>query len=170
MEFLQKNARAIVIALLAVGVITVVSLNGSENGDDSSDVAVTAPAEGDSSTDESAGGESGDQTEDEVAVEGTRPGRDVSESDGSYSVTAEAGDNQTVLIRDVIAQYSDAQSVELSAEQRLFVETNLVADLPKSDLIFVGDVIKVEATQLQEVFSQAQELSESQIAAWAAYL
>lgn len=171
MEFLKNNARGIVIALLAIGVITAVSVSG--NNDESAENAETSEVaqtdEAQENTEENTT-EQTEQTEEERATEGTRPGRSVDDSDEVYTVTAEAGDNQTVLVRDIIARYSDSQEGQLSAEQRLYAETNLVNELPRDDVIYVGDTIRLEADVVADVFQQAQNLSDAQIAAWSAYL
>jgi flagellum-specific peptidoglycan hydrolase FlgJ len=172
MEFIQKNARAIIIALLVAGVVVLISLSSS-NGDDtqneetSSETAESETTDSESTEQEATESEeSSDNSENETESE-SQPARN---DDNSYEITAVRGDNQTTLVRKIVSDYADANDIELSAEQALFAETTLVQGLPKSDLIFVGETIRLSDEQLKLTFDQAAELTESQIAAWGQYL
>ena len=178
MEFLKNNARGIVIALLAVGVITAVSANSSE--DDQTDTQPVV-SQTDSTEDQSEGplAPETDEDTDEEAVEeeatafnedGERENAPVEATDGTFSTTARSGDNQTTLMRDIISQYMDGKEIVLSAEQMLYVETNLVNNLPKDDLIFVGDSLSVAEADIEARVTSAGELTPEQLALWAQYL
>ncbi len=181
MEFLKNNARGIVIALLAVGIITAVSASG--NDDDTPEttqediVSQTENLVQTQEQDDEAAAESSEEAETEAEEatpatnsDGERESAEVAVADGQLSATARGGDNQTTLIRDIIDQYKDGADTELSAEQMLFVETQLVNALPKSDLIFVGDVVAVSEEQVKSSIDAAGDLSEAGLALWARYL
>lgn len=170
MEFIKNNARGIVIALLAIGVITAVSVSGDNTNEEANQPETAEVSENNDSSEETANNEENVQSQDEVTAEGTRPNREVQEVDEAYVVTVAEGDNQTVLVRDIIARFSDAKDIELSAEQRLFAETNLVNLLPRSDVVYVGDTLRLSLSDVESVFEDAQNLSAAQISAWAAYL
>lgn len=187
MEFLQKNARAIVVALLVAGVITAISVAGSDSGDnaaneetvvsqeenqneeqaDSSEDGSNDQAQAEENSDDSDATDS-DSSDDSQSETPRQEG--VSEDEETYTITAESGDNQTVLVREILARHVESQDVELSAEQMLFTETNLVNELPRDDLLFVGDTIRLAKSTVEETIEAAQNLSEAQINAWAAYL
>lgn len=181
MDFLQKNARAIVIALLVVGVITAISVAGSEEGEDeTNNEAVVSQEEGeenndgdvaegeeasDEGTEQSDESKNGEENDDEEVRE-----ERVVEDEENYTGTAQAGDNQTLLVREILNRFMANQDSELSAEQMLFAETNLVNELPRDDLIYVGDTVQLSKTTVEETVEAARNLSEEQVAAWAAYL
>ena len=87
-----------------------------------------------------------------------------------YTITAESGDNQTVLVREIVGTYMSERDDSLNPEQALYVETNLVNTLPRDDLIFVGDTIRLSDESLKTVVDQAFQLTEQQQAAWSVYL
>lgn len=167
MEFLQKNARAIIIALLIVGVVVAISTSGSDEPETKDDAQTSETASTEQTTEDSP--ESEPESEPESA-DTTEVVEEVQKNENVYSVSAVAGDNQTKLVRRVIEQYVDEADVELSAEQRLFVETNLVNTLPRNDLIFVGDTIKVDEAGLKSFVDASKNLTQAEIAIWATYL
>lgn len=176
MEFLKNNVRGIIIALLAVGVITAVSVSNSNDDDQTENQPEVSQA--DTSQDQNTGPVAPETEEESETSEessafnesGERESATVEAAEGTFTTIARDGDNQTTLVRDIIAQYMDNQDTELSAEQMLYVETNLVKDLPKSDLIFVGDEVTVSEADLEATVTAANELTEAQLALWAQYL
>lgn len=176
MEFLQKNARAIGIALIALLIVLAISFAGSNNDSETENGASNDAQTSETTQEENENGEDGTKAEDEQTAqpendeEATPVRESVQTQDDNYTISAVAGDNQTVLVRDIIAQYETDNDVELSAEQRLFTETNLVNALPRSDVILVGDTVRLSKEDVASVFEEAQNLNEAQLAAWAAYL
>ena len=160
MEFLQKYARVIVIALLVIGVIVAISVSGSSN-DEPIDEATSSESTESENTNEGPVAPETETEATESTVERTE--------DGVSTISAVKGDNQTVMVRKVITQFTSDENM-LSPEQMLFAETNLVNELPRNDLIFVGDTVRLTDEQVESVLEQARNLSESQIAAWAQYL
>ncbi len=159
MDFIKNNARTIVIALLVIGAVSALgnkkeettSTDQGQQVTTTNDTAVTKEAEASPSS----------------------PAKDtqvIAKVDNEYSVTALKGDNQTKLVRRVIAEYLDSVNEKISGEQRLFVETNLVDALPRNDLIFVGDTVKVQETELSRLVAESKNLTANQISAWSRYL
>lgn len=175
MDFLKNNARGIVIALLAVGVITAVSASGS-NDDDQTD---NQPEVSQTDTANEPTGPLAPETDEESSSaeepsafneDGERESAAIETNEGTFSTAARSGDNQTVLVRDIVSQYVEGSDTSLSAEQLLYVETNLVQNLPANDLIFVGDELSVTESDLDAVVAAAGDLTEAELAMWATYL
>jgi predicted DNA binding protein len=172
MEFLQKNSRAIIIALLAAGVVVAISASGDNSNNEqtvtegSSEVTSADVSEGPvaPATDEA--------SEEAVSNEanGTKALSDVQRNEDDFAVVATAGDNQTVLIRRVIAQYESENDVQLSDTQRLYTETNLVDDIGQSELITVGTEVKLSGADINVRVEEARNLSAQTLALWAQYL
>jgi len=74
------------------------------------------------------------------------------------------------MIRKIISNFIQDSGEALTDEQGLFAETSLVDSLPRNDLIFVGDTIKLDSSQIKSVVDQAHQLTENQISMWARYL
>ena len=155
MEFLKNNTRGIIIALLAVGVITAVSASSS-NEDDQTDNQPEV-SQTDTATDPIGplAPETDADVESETAEEpsafndeGERETAPVEANEGTFTTTARSGDNQTTLMRDIVGQYMDDKDTSLSAEQMLYVETNLVQGLPANDVIFVGEEVSEMLTKI----------------------
>lgn len=164
MEFLQKNARTVIIGLLVAGVVAGVSLRGSSNDEapketTSSETANQEEQQGPIAPESN---ESAPEQKTESTVERV--------DDNTSTVTAVKGDNQTTMVRKVVQQFVDGSEEKLSAEQLLFAETSLVDMLPRNDLIFVGDTVRLTDEQVSSVAEKAKNLTDSQIAAWAKYL
>jgi len=223
MEFLQKNARAIIIALLAAGVVVAISASGDNNNEEvatqeSSEVATTdeqqgpvaadaadeaeeasetateeatdeateseaveseeaTPAESDSesSSDENAATESDEDSEstestEKADSEDTVVSGDVQRDEDTYTVSAKSGDSQTTLMRKLIAQYESENDVQLTAEQRLYVETNLIDDIGEKDVIEIGDEVELTGADIKVRVEEARNLSEATLALWTQYL
>jgi hypothetical protein len=166
MEFLKNNLRAVVIAILAVGVVIAVSTNSDSSTEDNNKDQTSEVADNQSqdSSETASDSEGGTDTERKTV-------QTVEKTDGDYSISANLGDSQTTLVRKVIAQYSDEQDQTLSAEQKLYVETNIVRnDLETTDFINEDDVVKVSEETMKTRFEEAKNLSESKLARWAVYL
>lgn len=169
MEKVKNNSRLIVAGLIIVGVL-VLALTG--NNDKSSQ-------EQTGQTNVSA------QTDSESAKETTKVPASVDEPIGSqptagpvvvdqvedsYSATVRKGDNQTVIVRQMVNEFLQDRSQSLSAEQRLYIETVLVDALPRNNLIYPDQVVQIKADVLSSAVDASATLSEAQIAAWSGYL
>jgi hypothetical protein len=167
MEFLQKNARAIILALLIIGVVSAVSNSGTDEDTDAVTEATTSSeVVAETTPDEDVtGAVEGEAGDDDAATPAM-----IEKTDSEYTVSAVSGDNQTKLVRRVIAQYVDEADVEISGEQRVYMETHLVNSLPRNDMIFVGDTIRVNSDEMMALVDSSQNLSDADLALWAAYL
>ena len=194
MEFLEKNARALIIALLAVGVVVAISVSG-DSGNEENNTPETSEvvssdgltADTSESTDDLVENNSKANDEDGVAeepasadeeqsaatsaeTESSSSTGEVTRSGDDYSIAANAGDSQTVMMRELIAQYEKENDVTLSAPQRLYAETNLVNDITRSDYIEIGDTIKLTGADIKERVEEARNLTESELNLWSQYL
>lgn len=186
LEKLRNNPRIVVVALIAAGVLAIavaagnnksatpqttpesaenVSQPDSENKDDenkdneeaSNDEQSTTPAAGDASTSPS------------VVSQGTANVEVRSEA-GAYKSVVKSGNNQTVVVRKMIADYLASKSETLSDEQKLFVETNIVTLLPRKDRIYPGEEISVTEEVMSKTIEASKQLTQEQIKRWSAYL
>ncbi len=70
----------------------------------------------------------------------------------------------------MINEYLAANQKKLSAEQRLYIETNVVNKLPRNDKVFENDTIEVPSSVIGEVTAASEQLTDAQKALWAQYL
>lgn len=170
MDFLQKNARSIVIALLVLGAVVLVTNNNEDTTDNDNTPETTQADITNSSETENQDSSDGTDSTMQDNSESSQQSAEVQVTDEDYSVSAVSGDNQTKLVRRIIDLHVEESDIEISAEQRLYVETNLVNNLPKNDLIYVGDTVKVTNDEMEKLVSEAKALTPAQISAWNAYL
>ncbi len=173
-EFLEKlkdNPRVIVATLITAGVIALAIGNNSTTDETNTDVSEETTTSQTTKTEDSATvKETSDTSKVVIGSDPVAGPVDVNKADTTYSATVRSGDNQTVIVRKMVDEYLSNQSQSLSAEQRLYVETVVVDTLPRNNVIFVGDVIKVEETVVADAVAASGELTEAQIALWSAYL
>jgi len=168
LEKLRENPRAVVATLITVGVVALFVGGGSN--DDAADTTQTEEAAVTQTVENEAEQEA---TGSEDVVIGSEPQAGpvaVEKEDAVYGAVVREGDNQTVVVRQIVNDYLSDQSQSLSAEQRLFVETVVVDSLPRNDVIFAGDKIEVDESVIAQTVADSGELTQEQIAAWAAYL
>ena len=169
MDIVKRNARLIVIILLAIGVIAVMSSNSSN--DDVSLVDGTEETAGEVTGEESA-------TENDSPEVGSSDNEEVPQTEverlqkteTGFILTARSGDNQTSLVRRAIDNHIQTSGVELSAEQKLYVETHVVNSISRNDRIIVGEKFEVSDEKIKSTVDASKNLTEAQIAAWAEYL
>jgi len=179
-EFLQNNMRGIIVALLGVGLITaVVSASSNSSSED--------VAQNDTGSSESTDAENSEEVneDEEPAVSNDSTANDsengeesspietvINKSGDDYEATYAAGDSQTSVARTIIDRHLSSIEAggDFSAEQKLFMETWLVDQLGRNDIVHVGDSVSITKVQLETVTEAARKLDESQIAAWADYL
>ncbi len=169
MEKLKNNPRLIVAGLIIVGVL-VLTLTGNNDKTAQEQTSQTNTAA---------------QTETESVKESEKTPAVVDEAIGSqptagpvvvdqvedsYSATVRKGDNQTVIVRQMVNEFLQDRSQSLSAEQRLYIETVLVDSLPRNDLIYPDQIVQIKADVLSQAVDASATLSESQLAAWSSYL
>ncbi len=188
LEKLRDNPRAVVVALITAGLIAIV-VGASGNNPDSSDVSQEERADsaemesvddGDTATEQESTSETGEDTatesdaheegdaHEESTHESTPP--EVTESEGSVSATVRKGDNQTVIVRQMVENYLNRESQTLSDAQKLYVETKLVAQLPRKDVVHPGEIVTVESARIADLVGSSRELSDAAVQRWAAYL
>ena len=188
LEKLRDNPRAVVAALIAAGILAVVIGAGGQNNNDTDQneqdpgiVVETSDISGEEVENNGLEVQSDGAETPEVIVEGSESSSslevepqegpvEVSSNEGVLSATVRSGDNQTVIARQMISDYLDANEESLSEEQRLFAETHVVNSMPRSDIIHPGEEIRVEESTLADIISQSMELDEAAIARWSAYL
>lgn len=196
LEKLRNNPRIVVVALIAAGVLAIAvaagnnkstpqpsapdtAMQSDQKSDENKDE--TAPEE---NKDESAPSESSEKSENSESsdsanntntakpstVAGGVANVEVSSESGNYKSTVKAGNNQTVIVRKMIADYLASKSVNLSDEQKLYVETNIVSQLPRKDRIFPGEQVMVDQGLLDKTVEASKQLTQEQIKLWSAYL
>ncbi len=174
MEFLKNNLRGIVISLLVAGaIIGIASISSDDTSDNSNETesSQTEQTQDEAQKEESAVDSEGqaDENDEEGSSDETTAPTVESNDDGFESQTVE-GDNQTVVVRRMVESYLREADTELSAEQKLYVETNLVNDLGRTDFVAVGQNIALAESKVAERVEEAKNLSEAAIARWSAYL
>jgi hypothetical protein len=173
-DYIKKNARLITAGLLAVGVIVLAANNGNDNSNQNGG---DQPQEQASTQTEDAKSESADamekKTDDAQQAIGSEPAAGtvmVKNEDNVYSSEVRMGDNQTVIVRQMVDDHLRVADKKLSAEQRLYMETVLVNGLPRNNVVQPGDQIKVERAALEKVALEAEALDSSALARWSRYL
>lgn len=172
MDKLKENPRLVVATLITAGIVALlVGNSGNNNSSDNGEVAEEDTTQ--SQTAESSEAPTSDETEKEDVVIGSAPVAgpvEVKKDETSFSATVREGDNQTVVVRQVVNDFLSDRSQSLSAEQRLYVETVLVDGLPRNNLVHSGDVISIDATVINDTVVASAALTEAQLALWTQYL
>lgn len=174
MDFLKENARVIVITLIvAIAIIGLVSLT-SDGEDTESNNQETTSSERESRENENSEEDNSENSESEQSSETdeneTEEQPTVNRTEESIDSTTVSGDNQTVVVRRLVDNYLNNSETELSAEQMLYVETNLVNDIGRSDYVAVGESITLNNETIEQRVQEATELSDAAIERWSAYL
>lgn len=171
MDKLKDNPRIVVVALIAAGIVALIAGgDSSKNGSNTGEVAQSE------TTTQTETATPPPETNSPVVVDdaiGSTPQAgpvEVKKEQSSYSSTVRKGDNQTVVVRQMVNEFLSDYSKSLSAEQRLYVETVVVDSLPRNELIFAGQVITVESSVISSAVDNSATLTEAQIARWATYL
>lgn len=157
MEVIKKNARTLIIAVVTVGIIAGIAIASQSNDNNNQ------------STDDQATEQQPAEQENSAQEESTESGG-VTKVDNAFTTVAQSGDNQTALVRKIVARYLTESGKTLKAEQKLHVETNLVNTLPRNDLIFAGQAVRLNEDVVKQIVDASEQLSEAQLALWARYL
>ena len=181
LEKLRDNPRAVVAALIAAGVLAIALGSGGtpkEEGDTDQQQAdvpeVIVDSEGGSvgstevQPEEGVDADQG-QSDDGHAEEQAGPVEVISE-EGKLKAQVREGDNQTVVVRQMVSEFLSGKDENISAEQKLFVETNVVNSITRNDFVNAGEQIEVDESVVSDFVDQSKELSETQVALWAEYL
>ncbi len=171
MDKLRENPRPVVAALIVAGIAALIIGSSSDTNTQTTDVTQEAN-QTQSSEEAKTEDEVMEKTEVETAI-GSEPSSGpvkVEKDETTYKSTVRAGDNQTVIVRQMVNDYLSDQSKSLSPEQRLFVETTLVGALPRNDVVFVGEQITIPAESIASAVEASATLTEAQLALWAQYL
>lgn len=178
LEKLRDNPRAVVAALIAAGIVAVaIGASGQNNDEAVTDQQETAIPE--TLVDgEGASTEEGAETVDEAtSEEPSEPAPEpaagpveVSSDEGVLRATVRTGDNQTVIVRQMVDEYLSANSETISEEQKLFVETHAVNGLPRDDIIEAGEEVSVEESVIAQLVEDSKQLDDAAINRWSAYL
>lgn len=86
-----------------------------------------------------------------------------------YTYVAQAGDSYTQLARKAVQTYGLENSVDLSPAAIVYAETQITQEAG-SPVLEVGQEIKLSKEAIKKHVEAAQKLSESERAAWAAYV
>lgn len=170
-NFIVVNARVIIVVVLVVmGVFALSSLNS--NNEETVDEAQTAedvpgiPLTDDSQRREPARPADGE----EIGSEPLAGPVEVEVEEETFAASARKGDNQTVIVRQIVNEYLADAEKSLNAPQRLYMETNLVNLLNRDNNIPVGVEISLTKDDITPVADAAEKLSEAAQNRWAAYL
>ena len=170
-QFFEKYARVIVVAMVVVGAIATLALAADNSEEPETNQPEATAAETPQNEENSQPNTV--PAAPEGAVIGSEPMAGpvvVDEEEVSYSATVRRGDNQTVIVRQIVNEYLQDTNQSLSAEKRLFIETVVVNSLPRNDLIFAGQVVDVSKQTLADATQQSNELTQAQLNLWATYL
>jgi hypothetical protein len=110
-----------------------------------------------------------EEEEAESPVNESENGEAANEEFVSYQYVAQPGDSYTLMARKATQTYGLKFDVSLSAAQIIFVETNLTqaADSP---LLDVHQEVEINEADVADWVEEAQQLSETEEAAWGAYV
>ena len=169
MDKIKTNARLVVLILIIAGVALLL-LSTGENSKlptaTEENVAMSPP--------EQQGQDNPDltelETESKPSNESAVMDSSDSESDDVYKAVIKKGDNQTIIARQIITEYLNKQSKNLSEEQRLYVETLVVDSMPRNNVIYEGNEIVVASSTISNAVDNSASLTETQLARWATYL
>jgi hypothetical protein len=177
-EFLRTNGRALGIALVVVAVVIGISLtaDNSDEQNGESDQASSTTIENDSEDAET--NEESEQSTDESAdfvdaVIGRTPiagSVEIENENDSYIATVRGGDNQTVIVRQMVNDYLSDESKDLTTPQRLYMETTLVDSIGRDDTIVIGSEISLSKDSVAAAAEESESLSARQLELWATYL
>jgi hypothetical protein len=174
LEKIKANPRLVIATLITAGVLALIVGSGGDNkpaeNTDKSDETTTSE-----STDKPATTDDANKTEPAATSDpiGSTPEAgpvEVASTEEEYTAVVRKGDNQTVIVRQMVNEYLSANSKTLGAEQRLYIETNLVNKLTRDDLVFAGEQIKVPTSAISELVSASESLTDAQKSLWAQYL
>lgn len=187
LEKLRNNPRIVVVALIAAGVLAIAVAAGNNNTNQpaapessvesgqSTDTPSDDAAKTDDATDDSE--DSGSDTDTptgtsspQSVVKSGIDNVDVRTEGGTYKTTVKGGNNQTVIVRKMVSDYLASKSENLSDEQKLYIETTIVSNLPPKDKIFSGEEVIVTEDVMTKTVDASKQLTQEQIKRWSAYL
>ncbi len=187
LDRLRENPSAVVAALVAAGILAIAVGAGGNSGGDSASTDQNEPEEtvevidgtdDNNMTDElmavdpeaSLEVDQEEAIEDLVAVEPQEGPVVVSKEESTLRATVRPGDNQTLIVRQMVDDFATQSGQSISAEQRLYVETNVVNSVGRNDIITTNDTIEVDESVIADFVSSSRDLTPDQIALWAMYL
>jgi len=109
------------------------------------------------------------EEEDKADIVWTTPEEDIlgEEREGYYTEVAERGDGLTHLARRALTSHMEKENIELSSEQRIYIEDYVQKRLApeKTGLRFleIGEEIEISVDLIEEGIAQAENLTPSQI-------
>jgi len=95
---------------------------------------------------------------------------EIENENDSYIATVRGGDNQTVIVRQMVNDYLSDESKDLTAPQRLYMETTLVDSIGRDDTIVIGSEISLSKDSVAAAAEESESLSARQLELWATYL
>lgn len=105
----------------------------------------------------------------EIVVTDTTGSPDVAVLPESYDFIVQTGDNMSKLVRRAIGLYDQAlPDVELTNEQSMFAETNVVQEMGPR-LLDVDEKFSLQRNLIEKYVVQVADLTQNQQAAWKIY-
>mgnify|MGYP000026455901 CR=1 FL=1 len=179
LEKLRDNPRLVVGGLIAAGFFVLAVGAGGQNDNTAapevnSDPAITEQegtpdVQDDAVQDDGAELDTG-SLNDRIGVQPQEGRVDVQKTEETYSATVRIGDNQTLIARQMVEEYLNSNDQDLSVEKKLYIETNLVDSLPRSDIVHIGDVISLNESIIEQYVASSADLTDAQLQQWAACL
>ncbi len=169
-EFLEINGRVIVVVVLVLlGIFAISAATSNDDNAEENQTSEEVPGIplSDSNTDRTPA-----TPADGVEI-GSKPQAGpvvIEKTEKTYTADARQGDNQTVIVRQIVNEYLADTDQSLNAAQRLFMETNLVNLLPRDDVIAVGEEISLTEDDIAPIAEEASSLTEAAQNRWSAYL
>jgi len=179
-DFVTDNMRGIIVAIIVAGAVTAIAIAGNsetnDNGDQASQETSSEVADNNGDVSEQSDEQTNEDnpaTPEDGEVIGSKPqsGSVVVEKEtDQFRTEVRQGDNQTVIVRQMVNEYLADESESLNVAQRLYMETVIVNSLPRDNTIFVGDVITVEKETIAKSASEAKSLTDAEQERWLQYL
>lgn len=174
LEKLRDNPRVVVAALVAAGVLAVaIGAGGNNKTDETSQQQETTSSDTAQNETPENQTETSPQSPTPAPIDTKPPVAgpvQVTSQEGQLKATVRKGDNQTVIVRQIIADHLRAKNENISAEQRLYAETNIVNQLPRNDLIYAGQELSVSEETVAKIVSGSKQLTPEAIKRWSQYL
>ena len=174
---ISEYGRPIAVALIVVAAIVGISIasnNSSDNtnkGVDSSSVATDDnETTNDSQDSDNDNGETESATDEQIGRQPSAGRVTLEKSDSGYKTTARKGDNQTVMVREIVNEHLSDVEEGLNAAQRLYMETLLVNEIGRDNTIPIGYEVALTKDKVSQLASEAAQLSDAAQARWAQYL
>jgi|GEM_PF-6404831 len=110
-----------------------------------------------------------EKSDDEAKKDDEKTNKDSSRSNKSYQYIAQPGDSYSVLARKAVQTFGIIEGVKLSGAEIIAAETKLTQDAGAM-MLNENQSIDFDQSKVKSAIEWAQDLSESDKAAWATYV